>query len=786
MEDTDKNLEFSDITETLDITKHISVTAESKDVIVVSESKELKSKTSRKVVIGENKSNSPQLSIFDSLSKASSKSPSKGRGVGKESFMNSFIKDKSESSDNNAVDEDNNVNNNVNNNVSAANDENITARKRSRPQRNTRRKVTSTSELVINQDDDYQDEFLVSDIAADKDNDDDDDDDFVLNEGDVDVEDDEEWKDNDIDQDETKELTSELQNNKKEAVSEVDDELPKKRRKTTRSNGTSKKKLQDSRKSPSKTPPTKAPRKSPSFNLSTKIVRGFKDLTSAKDKVMRMYGLNKEKLLGLAKIKEGFEAYLFDFPKDNINPESIYYENNLPPCATSNVYEELIQHNATNYEIITEDELKQVFKYRTEQLDVIIGKSEFNIGINDKAEFPLFEHYKRSGFIYNCGALITDMEWLNNDNDDRQYLAVSLSQYFDNPVAPELQMFGKETHYSCIEIFELNQNTDSFKKIQTILHPFGETWNLKWHEGCKNVNNIGVLSFVTQDGSIKLIEIIQNDDTNIKRLINAAISISLIDIKITCFDFLSPKTIICGLQNGYVAEFDLSDNERRNYPSVYEKISDSYIASVITTYSKFEDTTVNVISTDGYFTIFNPKDIFSTKLSPFRFRGYNKYPMTYIPQLYLTAFTDGCNGLKALHDRASFLPHPVGTKNTTITTLCSSRLHPYLISGTSDGEIFIDNLVRRALQGVKDVTKTHKSSKLWKWDYNLQTKQYRLDHNYEVNKISTNDVAKATLDYHGVTITATKWIQTSNMGKTFAFSNAAGILTIETLMSENK
>ncbi|CDH08886.1 uncharacterized protein ZBAI_00669 [Zygosaccharomyces bailii ISA1307] len=42
-----------------------------------------------------------------------------------------------------------------------------------------------------------------------------------------------------------------------------------------------------------------------------RVIRALKDLSSARDKLERIYGLNEEKLLRLAKVKEGFESSSF-------------------------------------------------------------------------------------------------------------------------------------------------------------------------------------------------------------------------------------------------------------------------------------------------------------------------------------------------------------------------------------------------------------------------------------------------------------------------------------------
>ncbi|CAI4379387.1 CMF_collapsed_G0013370.mRNA.1.CDS.1 [Saccharomyces cerevisiae] len=64
-------------------------------------------------------------------------------------------------------------------------------------------------------------------------------------------------------------------------------------------------------------------------------IRLLKDLSSARDKIERIYGLNKEKLLLLAKVKEGFETRtLFDLihSENLIQPDSPYFVCLFRPC----------------------------------------------------------------------------------------------------------------------------------------------------------------------------------------------------------------------------------------------------------------------------------------------------------------------------------------------------------------------------------------------------------------------------------------------------------------------
>ncbi|AJU59565.1 Tfc6p [Saccharomyces cerevisiae YJM195] len=515
-------------------------------------------------------------------------------------------------------------------------------------------------------------------------------------------------------------------------------------------------------------------------------IRLLKDLSSARDKIERIYGLNKEKLLLLAKVKEGFETSVFDFPFKNIQPDSPYFVCLDPPCKKESAYNKVIgDKNRTVYHEINKTEFENMIKLRTKRLKLLIGEVDAEVSTGDKIEFPVLANGKRRGFIYNVGGLVTDIAWLNIEENtdigkDIQYLAVAVSQYMDEPLNEHLEMFEKEKHSSCIQIFKMNTSTLHCVKVQTIVHSFGEVWDLKWHEGCHAPHLVGCLSFVSQEGTINFLEIIDNaTDVHVFKMCEKpSLTLSLADSLITTFDFLSPTTVVCGFKNGFVAEFDLTDPE---VPSFYDQVHDSYILSVSTAYSDFEDTVVSTVAVDGYFYIFNPKDIATTKTTVSRFRGSNLVPVVYCPQIYSYIYSDGASSLRAVPPRAAFAVHPLVSRETTITAIGVSRLHPMVLAGSADGSLIITNAARRLLHGIKNSSATQKSLRLWKWDYSIKDDKYRIDSSYEVYPLTVNDVSKAKIDAHGINITCTKWNETSAGGKCYAFSNSAGLLTLEYL-----
>ena len=519
-----------------------------------------------------------------------------------------------------------------------------------------------------------------------------------------------------------------------------------------------------------------------------RIIRTLRDLSSVEEKIARLYSRNEKRLLEFAKMRRAWEQWLFNFPIKNIQPDFPLFVPVVSQCQEPNVYAIVRKTHLQEpqYCNINDQEYKSLFTDRPEPLKVNIHDLDTKLRANEKVEIPVLPHYTRTALVMNVGGLITDLAWLTNNGgseDEPLYLAVSVSQYYDEPASEYLGVFDGEEHISAIKIYKLDPVTFKFTNIQTIVHPYGETWDLKWHDNYKSDEagkNIGLLGFVCQGGSLKFIEIDLGEKpiTDYRLYDNVKFSFSIDGTSITCFDFLTATVVICGFKNGFVAEFDLSSGSTA--PSYYHRLHESYVVQIVAAYSKYEETAVASVSLDGYFHIFDPRDIYSSKIAPIqRFRGNLISPMTYCPQLYSVVFSDGVSSIKATVPRAAFGVHQISYRPSTVTALHSSRLHPLILSATSDGSLYVDNLMRRLLGSVKAPIDGYKSLRLWKWDFDRSTDTYRLDFNYEAIKCSANEVRQLKIDPHGVGITCVKWNETYRGGKFYAFGNAAGLLTIE-------
>ncbi|KAL3235087.1 Transcription factor tau 91 kDa subunit [Nakaseomyces bracarensis] len=519
-----------------------------------------------------------------------------------------------------------------------------------------------------------------------------------------------------------------------------------------------------------------------------RIIRSLKDLSSARDKIERVYGLNRERLLELAKIKEGFEACLFDVSQEDIQSGSPYWLGTKKSCqlgtkgATDEkaAVEKLIAEHSPQFDELSEEQYQTLFKTNENPIDYVIGDTGFTLSAGQRAEFPVLPDYQRYGFVFNAGGLVTDMAWLAGLASNEQYLAVAVSQYRSTTADGNLRMFDQETHISCIQIYQIDPATLSLKKQFDILHPYGEIWDLRWHEGIEpNKSSLGVLFFASQSGNVKVLEI--PDSIREKRVLckGASLDLGITNSCITTYDFLSTGRLICGFKNGYVAEFDLSDTERYREPSFYSQVHSSYITTIVVAHSAYEADTVGTLSVDGYFYLFNPRNIFTTKTNVTRFRGGNMFPMVYLPQLYALVYADGANCLRSVVPRAAFSQQTMSSIETNVSSVASSILHPLILYGSSSGSLYVSNAARRLLTGTKNSAAAGRALKLWQWDFNPNTHSYRLDQNYKVDKLNGSEMTSMEIDAPGVNITCVKWNENPQTGKFYCFANAAGLVTIE-------
>lgn len=501
---------------------------------------------------------------------------------------------------------------------------------------------------------------------------------------------------------------------------------------------------------------------------SLKFVRVSKQLTSVKDKLVRIYGENKEKLLGLAIQKDTFETSVFNIEEKELLPSPIRYED----------ITHFLSLDSFSTVIISKNEFDKLLPLNDEEITFQVNEEKFNLLKNEVAELPNSEATGRKGFLLNVGGFISDMAWSNTPDTEIQYLAVSVSN--SNRASDfELRLSGRPIpHPAVINVYEFNVITERFKLIYQLAHDYGLSWDMKWHPGYHPCDKqLGLLSGIFQDGTIKFLPIPKPADLEIHHLQTPAIEISVKDSPITSFDFLDSRTLSCGFQNGYYGELGLIGGQLHKYKQIF----DSFAISIKVILSNYEDTLVCMGSVDGNCCIFDPKDIRLSRTFCTRTRGSNTLPLGYIPQLFTIIRTDSLSSIKAFTPRAVFVDHNICQHENSVCSLGTSTLHPMLLSGSADGSIMLNNIVRRMLQGMKNNTEIYRYVRLWKWRYDKIPGIYILDANYEIFKFSNTETSNVKIDHAGLNIQSVKWIEALKGGTWYTFSNAAGFIVVEKL-----
>ncbi|KAL6937567.1 hypothetical protein ACO0RG_004078 [Hanseniaspora osmophila] len=513
----------------------------------------------------------------------------------------------------------------------------------------------------------------------------------------------------------------------------------------------------------------------------------------------KMFGLfNKEKLLSVSKILNKFDDSFLTFQNNDVlkppEPASTTKQKNL------NCFARLKKKLANNQQInnITENQFAEKFNPKDQEPRKIIFDDPNKIRSlkpGSYVDFPQFAFGNRIGKLYNTNGLVTDMVWcpeVDNGLDSKiQYLLIAKSQYNNSAIDEHLAVIRTgQPHFACIELLEINNQTQGnveIRVIATFLHEFGELHNLKVlpvHTG----NSIPLLC-CTQYGTVELFNLnVEHINSQKKplfmQLVNSVMSFKLKAEHILSFDIINQKNIIVGLESGCVAEFDLCEPDEALLltPSYLTKIQDSHIYCVCAAHMVDETTVVATGSADGTIKAFDPKDIKNSLMTLKKSRTLSSCEIGYAPSCHAFVFSDGSGTSKIAAattlSSASYLTMHDGY----VSSVSSSKYHPFTLTGGDDGNLYICNSMKKLTVSPRTMSIFYRACRLWNWKYQKETNVYRLDGNYQVMNFAANSVTKEERTKPpGINISHCKWNETASGINIFAFVNNAGLLVVEVL-----
>ncbi|CAI5756980.1 unnamed protein product [Candida verbasci] len=518
---------------------------------------------------------------------------------------------------------------------------------------------------------------------------------------------------------------------------------------------------------------------------------------SFKSRIVNYYGQNIQLFEKLKLYKEKLGDLLF-YPSESIIKQHFIEDTkqlNTIPNNQLNIKNLLLKPVDLDYVNFRFNSNKEInLKLNKETIDNI--KLEHDHPANLKSQL------KRNAHILSTGGTITSQQWLPrpiNSNSNISYLAVSI---FNNPNGiedmfnPELRVFKKiKSDFkinSAVQIWEYNleTNTISLKNVLITTH-YGSPIEIKWVPIYTEDNVLGVLSGVFTGGDVHFFKI---DDNLPKYSVveNSSFTYSSnneIDEEISnicCFDFMGDSKMLIGLDDGYIAEYQLPFNNSEseselNIPNFKYYLSDGNVSSILSCETKTGEY-LNVINTHGLrsyeYSSINPiQDVFT----PLVFKTVVKPSFNYFLQSYIASNTFDTNNLVQLKmpmdTQASYIRGDFYLSCSELSNIIS---HPFCLIGGSDGGISILNVFRR-LSGQKASHKFTIPLKLWKFAINEEEK-LSLEAAFE--SFPVENPKGPSLERPEVIVSSLSWNCNVTGSSVYSAGTASGILVIERLDPE--
>ena len=329
----------------------------------------------------------------------------------------------------------------------------------------------------------------------------------------------------------------------------------------------------------------------------------------------------------------------------------------------------------------------------------------------------------KNAFVLNLGAKVQSLDWAPNQAGQSQYLAVSVlpNRGLD---APSLETFEspaftpQRRYKSSIQIWEFTADTDGYldpsisPKLSIVFGmAVGDIRCLKWCSVPSKISEkLGLLAFVSNDGAIRVLDV--------DRPLHVAEPVCLVvenfafeskppDTICTCLTWMSSNRIAAGCANGCIAIWDLTSSlrspEDNPRPTIYTSISTTYIITVATCYPTYPNMLM-ASSMSGYLTLTdlaqpNPASPSGTVLSSRSRIGQPILVWHDFGQVALSV--DDGHMARAYPLRRWFATVGVGRFKSLTLCMAASPCHPFILAGTTNGDVIGVNPFKRIALGGK-------------------------------------------------------------------------------------
>ncbi|KAI5951181.1 hypothetical protein KGF54_004255 [Candida jiufengensis] len=457
---------------------------------------------------------------------------------------------------------------------------------------------------------------------------------------------------------------------------------------------------------------------------------------------------------------------------------------------------------------------KQYFQYRFNtnvKLNIIHDKIEQEIQLENEVPYKLNDITERNAKLIAVGGHITSMQWLPQDlmgevKPKVSYLAIGVVIGEDrdlkdvNPTNAELNIFNntrEKNLNSSIQIWQYNTENNEFELYKVfITSAFGAVSELQWAPIYTDDPILGVLTCVFKDGKVHLLKI-ETSAPNYSIIEKSSFSYSSESKKnknshFTCFSYSGPHRILAGNTEGYITEFQTpfyykgDDLAKPNYKTFMSNGPISNITCV-----KNPDNPndyINVVNGQGHkgvaFTSRNPvSEVFSPLVEKSNIKPTYNHTLQNILLAYNLEYSNVAS-FRSLQDSEmtmfKFDSHITSAKMSEILG------HPFMLTGTTNGEIILINYTRKFLTA-RGRNKMLNPLIMWKFLLNPSRDKKGKNSKDELSLITTFSKTEmesnltTTFSDKEIMISSLAWNENAIGASIYAAGTASGVLIVERL-----
>lgn len=323
-----------------------------------------------------------------------------------------------------------------------------------------------------------------------------------------------------------------------------------------------------------------------------------------------------------------------------------------------------------------------------------------------------------------------------------------------------------------------------------LCHDWGPAKNLKWcplKESFPDPKTLGYLAGIFADGNVHIIKVelptefdstsSDSDGTDFLYIPSAAYTIHLpLDI-ITALSWISHTSLVVGCATGHIAAWDLDADITAPY--LYMPLHQTYISGLNSCWPSFPNHIVTS-SMDGYSRLTSLLAPISDSIPNNRSR-IAPCAMTYIDTIQAGVSIEEGTWVKFFPLRRYFSSTTVCKHGGIVRALSASVLHPFLLTGGTEGEAMFSNPLRRVFHGkIKNFQQTW-----FQLEYSNETNMLRMTEGFKLEecegkaKVKGGQQLLTTVFPEQVGIGALGWNPNVRFGGWAAAAASCGLVRVE-------